>query len=156
MKELWITGKLTLTTIKDWLGRFLGNYDYMLYALLIFVILDFVVSMMCAIVKHNFTIRGCFNCMCMKLLIFIMVGISHILDSVVIGNSTFLRTIVILSNLSAEGISLLENASRLGLQIPEPLINFLRSMDYHRNRKNSGKVIDDSTPVDEGDDDNDT
>jgi toxin secretion/phage lysis holin len=57
-----------------------------------------------------------------KFLIFILVGIAHILDTQILGssgeNGGALRTAVIFFYLSNEGISILENSSHIGLPIP--------------------------------------
>jgi GPH family glycoside/pentoside/hexuronide:cation symporter len=54
-------------------------------------------------------------------IIFILVGIAHIIDVNVIATGSVLRTAVIFFYLSNEGVSLLENAGHLGLPIPEKL-----------------------------------
>ena len=56
-----------------------------------------------------------------KVLIFLLVGIGHILDTQVIGTGSVLRTAVIFFYISNEGVSLVENAAHLGLPIPEKL-----------------------------------
>jgi len=63
-----------------------------------------------------------------KVLIFVMVGIAHILDAQVIGNGSVLRTAVIFFYISNEGVSLLENASHLGLPVPEAVKAVLKQL----------------------------
>lgn len=55
---------------------------------------------------------------CGNVLIFVMVGVGHVLDSYVIGGSTVLRTTVIFFYIAVEGVTLLKNAVRLGLPVP--------------------------------------
>lgn len=62
------------------------------------------------------------------MLIFIVVGIGHLIDSQIIGNGSALRTAVIFFYLSNEGISLLENAGHIGLPIPEKLRDILSQL----------------------------
>ena len=61
-------------------------------------------------------------------MIFMLVGIGHILDVHVVGTGTALRTAVICFYLSNEGISLLENASHLGLPVPDRLKTILEQI----------------------------
>ena len=63
-----------------------------------------------------------------KVLIFLLVGIGHILDTQVIGSGSVLRTAVIFFYLSNEGVSLIENAAHLGLPIPEKLKDVLEQL----------------------------
>ena len=65
---------------------------------------------------------------CRKALIFILVGVGHILDTYVAGSGAAIRTAVICFYLSNEGLSLLENAARLGLPVPERLKEALRQL----------------------------
>ena len=47
MKEFWNTIQLIFTAVGGWLGWFLGGCDGLLYALLIFVTLDYLTGVMC-------------------------------------------------------------------------------------------------------------
>ena len=49
MKEFWNTIQLVFTAVGGWLGWFLGGCDGLLYALLIFVTLDYLTGVMCAV-----------------------------------------------------------------------------------------------------------
>ncbi len=49
MKELWNVIRMAFTAIGAWLGYFLGGNDGLLYALLVFVIVDYITGVMCAI-----------------------------------------------------------------------------------------------------------
>ena len=50
MKEFWISVQVAFTAIGGWLGWFLGGCDGLLYALLAFVVIDYVTGVMCAVV----------------------------------------------------------------------------------------------------------
>ena len=93
----------------------------LLYALLIFVTLDYLTGVMCAVADHKLSSEVGFKGICRKVLIFALVGIGHVLDTQVIGTGSILRTAVIFFYLSNEGVSLVENAAHLGLPIPEKL-----------------------------------
>ena len=53
MKEFWNTIQLVFTAVGGWLGWFLGGCDGLLYALLIFVTLDYLTGVMCAVADHK-------------------------------------------------------------------------------------------------------
>ena len=93
----------------------------MLYALVLFVVVDYITGVMCAAADHKLSSEVGFKGICRKVLIFLLVGIGHVLDTQIIGTGSVLRTAVIFFYLSNEGISLLENAGHLGLPIPEKL-----------------------------------
>lgn len=121
MKEFWNTIQLIFTAVGGWLGWFLGGCDGLLYALLIFVTLDYLTGVMCAVADHKLSSEVGFKGICRKVLIFALVGIGHVLDTQVIGTGSILHTAVIFFYLSNEGVSLVENAAHLGLPIPEKL-----------------------------------
>ena len=121
MKELWNTTQLIFAAVGGWLGWFLGGWDGLLYALIAFVVIDYITGVMCAIVDKRLSSRVGFKGICKKVLIFALVGMGHILDTHIIGSGSVLRTAVIFFYISNEGVSLLENAAHLGLPIPEKL-----------------------------------
>ena len=121
MKEFWNMIQILFAGIGGWLGWFLGGCDGLIYTLIIFVVIDYITGVMCAVVDHKLSSEIGFKGICRKVLIFLLVGIGHMLDTHIIGTGSVLRTAVIFFYLSNEGVSLLENAGHLGLPIPEKL-----------------------------------
>ena len=128
MREFWNTIQLIFTAVGGWLGWFLGGCDGLLYALIAFVVIDYVTGVMAAVVDHKLSSEVGFKGIFKKVLIFLLVGIGHILDTHVIGSGSVLRTAVIFFYLSNEGVSLIENAAHLGLPIPEKLKDVLEQL----------------------------
>lgn len=118
MKKFWNTIQFVFAAVGGWLGYFLGGCDGLLYALLVFVVIDYITGVMCAIADKKLSSSVGFKGICRKVLIFLLVGIANILDVQVIGTGSVLRTAVIFFYISNEGVSLLENAGHLGLPIP--------------------------------------
>jgi toxin secretion/phage lysis holin len=132
MKEIWNWIQVAFAAVGAFLGWFLGGQDGFLYALLAFVAIDYITGVLCAIVdkKQSSEIgaRGIFK----KVLIFVLVGVAHILDTQILGsfgdNGGALRTAVIFFYLSNEGVSILENAGHIGLPIPGKLKEILKQL----------------------------
>ncbi len=125
---IWTKIQIAITALGGWLGYFLGGLDGLLIALLVFVALDYVTGVMCAISDHKLSSAVGFRGICRKMLVLMLVGIGHILDVHVVGTGSALRTAVICFYLSNEGISLLENASHLGLPVPDKLKSILQQI----------------------------
>ena len=131
MKEFWTTIQFAFMAVGGWLGWFLGGCDGLLYALLAFVTIDYITGVMRAIADQSLSSEVGFKGIARKVLIFLLVGIGHILDTQIIGKGSVLRTAVIFFYISNEGVSLVENAGHLGLPIPENLKNVLAQLHDH-------------------------
>ena len=121
MKEFWNLCQFLFTAAGGWLGYFLGGCDGLLIALIIFAVADYITGVMCAVSDKKLSSAVGFKGICRKVIIFMLVGVAHIIDVNVIATGSVLRTAVIFFYLSNEGVSLLENAGHLGLPIPEKL-----------------------------------
>lgn len=137
MKEFWNTIQLIFTVIGGWLGWFLGGCDGLLFALVAFVVVDYITGVMCAVGDKKLSSEVGFKGICRKVLIFLLVGIANILDVQFIGTGSILRTAVIFFYISNEGVSLLENAGHLGLPIPEKMKAVLEQL--HDRAENADK-----------------
>ena len=125
MKEFWNMIQIIFTAVGGWLGYFLGGCDGLLIALVVFAVTDYITGVMCAIADKKLSSEIGFKGICRKVIIFMLVGIAHVLDVNVIATGSVLRTAVIFFYLSNEGVSLLENAAHLGLPVPEKLKDVL-------------------------------
>ena len=118
MKEFWNMVQMVFAAVGGWLGYFLGGNDGLLIALVLFVAVDYLTGVMCAVSDKVLSSNVGFKGICRKVLIFLLVGIANILDVHVIGTGSVLRTAVIFFYISNEGVSLLENVAHLGLPVP--------------------------------------
>lgn len=121
MKELWNMCQLAFTAVGGWLGYFLGGCDGLIIALVLFVVIDYITGVMCAVVDRKLSSAVGFKGIFRKVLIFMLVGIANIIDVQVIKSGSVLRTAVVFFYLSNEGLSLIENAAHLGLPVPDKL-----------------------------------
>ena len=121
MTTVWNWIQVALAAIGGGLGGFFGEMGGFFYALIAFVVIDYITGVMCAIADKNLSSEVGFKGICRKVLIFLLVGIANVLDVQVIGTGSVLRTAVIFFYISNEGVSLLENAAHLGLPVPEKI-----------------------------------
>ena len=111
MKQIWTGIQLAFSALGGFIGWFLGGADGFLYALIAFVVVDYITGIMCAIADKNLSSAVGFKGICRK-----------------VGQGGVLRTAVIFFYLSNEGVSFLENAGHLGLPIPQKLKDVLEQL----------------------------
>lgn len=141
MKEFWNAVQFVFAAVGGWLGYFLGGCDSLLYALVAFVVIDYITGVMCAINDKTLSSQVGFRGICRKVLIFLMVGIANILDVHIIGTGSVLRTSAIFFYVSNEGISLLENAAHLGLPVPEKIKRVTLNVYTHMGLDDAEKEL---------------
>lgn len=135
MKDLWISLQLALAAVGAWLGWFLGGMDGLIYAVIVFVIADYITGVMCAINDKRLSSEIGFKGICRKIIIFMLIGVANLIDVYVIKSGAMLRTATIFFYLSNEGISLLENAVHLGLPVPEKIKQALKQLADNKKEK---------------------
>ena len=140
---IWSKIQTAVTALGGILGYFVGGLDGLLTALIILMVLDYITGVMCAIVDKKLSSAIGFKGIFKKVLIFMLVGVAHIMDMNVIGTGDAMRSAVICFYLSNEGVSLLENAGHLGLPIPEKLKAILAQLH--------DKLPDTDSTTDQGD-----
>lgn len=143
MDKVWTAVRIVFSALGGWLGWFLGGCDGLMYVLVAFVVIDYITGVMCAVADKRLSSAVGFRGIFKKVLIFLMVGIGHLLDVYVNGQASVLRTAVIFFYISNEGISLLENAGRLGLPIPSALKKVLAQL--HKRAEDTAEEIEDNT-----------
>lgn len=137
MKEFWTSVQVIFTGLGGWLGYYLGGCDGLLYALIAFVVTDYITGVMCAVADRKLSSNAGFKGICRKVLIFLLVGIANIIDIRVLGQAGVLRTAVIFFYISNEGLSLIENAGHLGLPIPGKLKSVLEQLHGREEKENN-------------------
>ena len=126
---------ITLAEIGGFLGMLLGGMDGFLYALIVFVVIDYITGVMKAVAEKKLSSEVGFKGICRKVAIFCLVGVGHILDTKIIQTGSALRTAVIFFYLSNEGISIVENVAILGLPVPKKLLNALEQLNDEKETK---------------------
>ena len=136
---IWMKIQMAITVIGGWLGYFLGGLDGLMIALIIFMMLDYITGLMCAVADKKLSSTVGFKGICKKVLILMLVGVANVMDVHVMGTGSALRGAVIAFYLSNEGLSLLENAAHIGLPIPDRMKNVLAQLHDREDKFNNGK-----------------
>ncbi|MGX7168909.1 phage holin family protein [Facklamia hominis] len=117
------------------LGWYLGSPDGFLYALVAFVVADYVTGVLRAGVERKLSSTIGFRGIARKIMIFILVGVAHLIDTFVVPDANdVIRTAVIFFYIANEGLSIIENSAALGLPIPTKLTTSLKQL--HREEIN--------------------
>lgn len=118
------------------IGFMFGGLDGMLYALLAFIILDYISGCLVAISRKQLSSEIGFKGISKKILIIALVGVANIVDAQIIGEGSALRTATIFFYIANEGISMLENAGNLGLPLPKKLVGILKQLNSEEEDDN--------------------
>jgi toxin secretion/phage lysis holin len=137
MKDVANTMQYVFAAMGGSLGAVLGGFDGFLYALIVFVVVDYMTGVMVGILNKELSSQIGFRGIFKKVVIFSLVAVAHIIDTHVIQNGRVLRTTVIFFYLSNEGISILENAALIGLPIPKKMKDVLEQLK--ENEDHEGK-----------------
>ena len=134
MKNVFSIIQLIVTALGGYIGWFLGGFDGFMYALIAFVVIDYITGLMVAVLERKLSSEVGFRGIFKKVMIFTLVGIGNIVDVYLIKNGSAIRTAVIFFYLSNEGISILENTGKIGLPIPEKLKKALEQLNKEENK----------------------
>ena len=122
----------------------------LLYALLVFVIVDYVTGVMCAISDRQLSSAVGFKGLCRKTVTFLLVGIAHVLDVHVLEQPGVLRTAVTFWAIANNELSILENAAHLGLPVPEQLKDVLELLHDRSEKTDTSDLKIEEEPNGEG------
>ena len=134
MKELVNTIQMIVAVLGGYIGYFLGGWDGFLYALVAFVVIDYITGLMVAVLEKRLSSAVGFRGIFKKVVLFSLVAVGHIIDSRLIQSEGVIRTAVIFFYLSNEGISILENTAKIGLPIPEKLRAVLEQLNQEESK----------------------
>lgn len=115
-------------TIGAVLGFMYGEVTGLFWALVAFMVLDYISGILAAISVKKLSSKVGFKGIAKKLLILVFVSVGHITDTYVLGGVPVAMTAVILFYIANEGISIVENASELGLPVPQKIKNVLEQI----------------------------
>ena len=125
---VWAKIQMAVAAIGGWLGYFLGGMDGLMIALVVFMALDYITGLMCAVIDKKLSSTVGFKGICKKVLILMLVGVANVVHVHIVGTGSALRSAVIRVYLSNEGLSLLEHAAHNGLPHPDKIKDVLAQL----------------------------
>lgn len=117
--------RICLLMVQSIIGVVLGGWDGLLYALILFMVVEYLTQILVAILNKKISSEIGFCGIAKKVSIIILVMVGNVIDVLIIQNGSVIRTAVIFFYLSNEGIVILENVAILGLPIPQKLKDIL-------------------------------
>ena len=133
---IWTKLQMACAALGGWIGYFVGGMDGLMIALIVFMVLDYITGLMCAVMDKKRSSAIGFKGICKKVMILMLVGVANILDVHVIGTGSALRGAVVCFYLSNESLSLVENAAHIGLPVPEKLKDVLAQLHNREDKDN--------------------
>lgn len=118
--------KILLTSVGIAIGYFLGGFDIMMITLLVFIMIDYITGVMCAIINKKLSSKIGYKGIFKKLLIIILIGLVNLLGKSI--NIDGLRYVAISFYIANEGLSIIENASIIGVPIPQKIKDILKQL----------------------------
>ena len=123
-------------------GFIWGDFNGLFYALLTFMVFDYLSGVIVAIHRKKLSSAVGFKGIAKKVFILMFVAIGHIIGVYVFGSGEVCRDMVIGFYIANEGISILENGAKLGLPLPKKLkaiLEQLRSKNDDDDDNKEGK-----------------
>ena len=86
MELIWAKIQMAAAMIGGWLGYLLGGLDGLMIALIIFMILDYITGLMCAVIDKKLSSAVGFRGICKKVLILMLVGVANVVHRIKYGS----------------------------------------------------------------------
>lgn len=139
MKEIWNVMQMLFAALGGVLSWFFGGFDGMIYVLLTFIVCDYITGVMCAVLDKKLSSEIGYKGIFKKVMIFILVGVGHLIDAYIVRSGNTVRTAVVFFYVSNEGISLLENSAHMGLPVPQKIQDILAQIKEKSNEGSENK-----------------
>ena len=116
--------------MKDFLFQLLGETDNLIYALLVFIVMNYITAILVAIVEKKW-LKGKLGLIAIfrKIGIIVLICIANIIDTMIVDNDSTIRTVVISFYLSKEGVAILDNLERLGVPLPPIIVKVIKQLN---------------------------
>lgn len=121
------------------LGFFIGDANPLIFALISFMVIDYITGVIYAGVTHTLSSHIGFKGIWKKFVIILIVSIAHIIDVTIIKEGNTLQSMTAFFYIANEGISILENAVNLGLPVPGILKRILLQIKEKSDERSSAE-----------------
>ncbi len=120
-----------MTQIGSIWGNAASELQKPLGALILLVCLDYITGVCVAVRERRLSSKIGSKGLTTKVMVFVMVGLSVVVDQLLIGAGLALSSVTILFYCSNELISICENAAKLGIPMPQKLTAYLKNLQDH-------------------------
>jgi len=121
-------GKVFAAVLLSVASEFLGAYDGLLHALVVFAVIDYITGILQAISDRQLSSEIGAHGIVKKVAMFALVGIANMIDLHIVGSEHLVRSATLWFYLSNEGISIIENITAMGVPVPEKLKEVLQQI----------------------------
>ena len=135
VSEIWSAVQATSAALGAALGYFIGGLDGALYALIAFVIADYVTGVFAAFIRRELSSEVGAKGILKKVTIFIVIGVGNLADIHLLGDGSALRTATIFFYAANELVSLIENCADIGLPVPQVIRDALAQIKRKSGEK---------------------
>ena len=122
----FFTGVFAVLSSKCFL--LLGGYDKLINALITFVVIDYITGIARAFKEKKLNSYDGFMGIFKKILLFLVIVLAVVLDSLSIADEPLFRTVAIMFLIANEGLSIIENLASLDVPIPKIIKRALKSI----------------------------
>ena len=120
--------KIIFAALATGAAHFLGGFDNVLTAFIVFLCLDYMTGVMAAVVTKELNSSAGLAGIIKKVMQICLVGVAVIMDDLTGTPNPYFRSAILFYLISNEGISILENVSRAGVPIPDFLKTALQQI----------------------------
>ncbi|WP_027409562.1 phage holin family protein [Anoxybacillus tepidamans] len=110
---------LGVSLIGSFVSCLFGGLDLLVVILVCFVVIDYVTGIVAGALEGKLSSAFGFWAIVRKLLIFVLVVVSHLLDLAIGWDNHFIRNATVFFYMMNEAISIVENVGRAGLPVPD-------------------------------------
>lgn len=133
MKHLF---ELLINYVVEFSVWFWGGFDNKFYTLLMFALVDMILGIFHAVIKKDFLWSRLIQGSMKKIALFIVVGLTNVMESQLINQGSFLLTSAYTFYTSYEALSILNHLQALGLPLPK----FLKAIIIRVHNKSNDSL----------------
>ena len=104
------------------------NISMLFYALLLFIILDYITGVLVVIVHKKIDSKIGFVGILKKVFIFLIFVMGLTIDTLIIGQGQMVTLVIVSFYIANEGFSILENAEKINIPLPQKLLEILEQI----------------------------
>lgn len=104
------------------------NISMLFYALLLFIILDYITGVLVAIVHKKIDSKIGFVGILKKFFILLIFVMGLTIDTLIIGRGQMVTLVIVSFYIANEGFSILENAEKINIPLPQKLLEILEQI----------------------------